>query len=54
MASMYPDSSVMSVMFTLISCRPILASSGSSDDWMCSRNLSRSRLMSSIPIEAIT
>ncbi len=49
-----PDSSVMSVMLTLISTRPIFFSSGSSDFWMLCRNLSRSRLMSSIRIEAIT
>ena len=53
-ASMYPLSSVMSVMFTLISTRPIFFSSGSSDFWMLSRNLSRSRLMSSIRIDAMT
>ena len=44
----------MSVMLTLISTRPIFFSSGSSDVWMLCRNLSRSRLMSSIRIEAIT
>ena len=41
-------------MFTLISTRPIFRSSGSSELWMFSRNSSRSRLMSSIGIEAIT
>ena len=44
----------MSVMLTLISTRPIFCSSGSSDVWMLCRNFSRSRLMSSIRIEAIT
>ena len=44
----------MSVMLTLISTRPIFFNSGSSDFWMLSRNLSRSRLMSSIRIEAMT
>src|SRR2546430_2153466 len=44
----------MSVMLTLMSTRPILASSGSSEVWMLCRNFSRSRLMSSMPIEAMT
>ena len=44
----------MSVMLTLISTRPIFRSSGSSEFCTASRNLSRSRLMSSICIEAIT
>ena len=41
-------------MFTLIRIRPIFRNSGSSDFWMFSRNFSRSRLMSSMHIEAIT
>ena len=41
-------------MFTLISTRPIFLSSGSSDVWMRCRNASRSRLISSIFIDAIT
>ena len=41
-------------MLTLISCKPILFSSGSSEFMMCFRNFSRSRLISSICIEAIT
>lgn len=44
----------MSVMFTLISTRPIFSSSGVSEFCTLSRNLSRLRLMSSIVIEAIT
>ena len=51
---MYPESSVISVILTLINTRPILRSSGSKESWTLSRNLSRSLLISSIAIEAIT
>ena len=44
----------MSVMLTLISTRPTLRSSGSSEFWMLCRNCSRSRLISSMRIEAMT
>jgi hypothetical protein len=44
----------MSVMLTLISTRPIFSSSGSSECWMFLRNTSRSLLIASIVIEAIT
>ena len=36
-AAMYPDSSVMSVMFTLMRTSPIFCNSGSRDAWMLSR-----------------
>ena len=52
-ASMYPDSSLMSVTLTLISRRPILRSSLSTLEETAARNLSRSILISSISIVAM-
>ena len=52
MLSMYPDSSVMSVMFTLMRYRPILLSSGATLRRIASRNFSRSWLICSMVSEA--
>ena len=53
-ASMYPDSSRRSVTFTLISFKPILRSSASTFALTLARNLSRSELISSMSIVAMT
>ena len=53
-ASIYPDSSVMSVILTLSSSRPILLSSSATFASTDRRNVSRSALISSMVMEAMT